>query len=91
MRIEHTASMVEHRFPLGGERDTVRIAIEQAMADRIFETSDLLTDGRLAQTQSAARTGERACLRDGDEALQQIGLYHSAPLSRFVMIDIVFI
>lgn len=53
-----------------GEPDTARGAIEEAMSDDLFETADLLAEGRLGDAEALRCPAEMEGFGDGQEVAE---------------------
>ena len=53
-RRQHRARLIEQRLAVGGERDAVRVTVDQPPPGLVLEPADVLADRRLDHAQAAA-------------------------------------
>jgi hypothetical protein len=53
MRLQDQARMDQQAFAIGGQRQGMRIAHEEAATQALFQAADVIADGRLGQPELA--------------------------------------
>lgn len=73
---EDAPGQAEHRLAVRGQRHRMGVAHKEPPRCRLFEPSDMLTDGRLAQPEAAPGLAKARGLGDGHKGGQQRGVEH---------------
>ena len=60
-----------------GRRHILAVAVQQRLADIVFQPLDLLADGRLRAVDAFAGAGEAAGIDDGNETAQELQIEHA--------------
>jgi len=68
---------------LFGGRRLFAVAVQERIAERVFQSLDLLAHRRLGAVYTLARAGEAAGIDDRDEAAQKVELKHHSTYSNF--------